>query len=81
MSQRGFFWYNGSIMKGFFAHPAVWFIVSALLLAACTYLPIRINNDPLRNFVMRWVLVPVSVVIIVYTYPAGIEVFRQMALR
>ena len=64
----------------FFAHPVVWLVVTLLLLAACTYLPLKIKNDDLRNFVMRWVLVPVSLVIILYTYPIGIEVFRKLAL-
>jgi hypothetical protein len=30
---------------------------------------------------MRWVLVPVSIVIITYVYPTGIEVFRKLALK
>lgn len=29
---------------------------------------------------MRWVLVPVSIVLMVYTYPVGIEVFKNIAL-
>ena len=62
-------------------HPYVWLFISALLLAACTFLPLRIQDDRLRNWVMRWVLVPVSVVIIVYTYPVGIEVFKNIALK
>ena len=65
----------------FFDQPMVWFIVSILLLWACTYLPLRIKNDQLRSFVMRWVLVPVSIVIIVYVYPVGIEVFKRLALN
>ena len=60
--------------------PWVWFFVSALLLAACTFLPLRIKNDNLRNFVMRWVLVPVSIILIAYSYPVGIEVFKNIAL-
>lgn len=68
-------------MKAFFEHPLIWFTVTLLLLAACTFLPLRIKNDALRSFVMRWVLVPVSVVIIVYVYPMGIDVFRRLALR
>ena len=59
----------------------VWFAVSCLLLAACTYLPLWIKDDRLRNLVMRWILVPVSVVIIVYVYPVGIEVFKKFALN
>ena len=61
--------------------PIVWLCVSIALLAACTYLPIRIKNDVLRSWVMRWVLVPVSIMIIAYAYPAGIEVFSKLALQ
>jgi ABC-type enterochelin transport system permease subunit len=64
-----------------FNHPIIWLLVSLLLLAACTFLPLRIQNDALRNFVMRWVLVPVSIVIIAYSYPVGIEVFKTLALQ
>ena len=59
----------------------VWLCVSLILLGACTYLPLWIKNDALRNFVMRWVLVPVSIVIIVYVYPVGIEIFKKLALQ
>ncbi len=65
----------------FFDHPIIWFLITILLLCACAYLPLRIKNDALRSFVMRWVLVPVSIVIIIYVYPVGIEVFRRMALK
>ena len=65
--------------RNFFYHPAIWLSVSALLLAACTVLPLRIKNDAFRSFVMRWVLVPVSIVIIAYVYPVGIELFRRLA--
>ena len=68
-------------MRDFFYHPAVWFGVSALLLGACTYLPLWIKDDKIRNWVMRGVLVPVSIVIIVYVYPVGIELFRRLATR
>lgn len=61
--------------------PVFWFVASVLLLAACTFLPLKIQNDALRNFVMRWVLVPVSILIIVYVYPIGIEVFRKLAIQ
>lgn len=67
-------------MKAFFDHPLVWLVVTLLLLAACTYFPIKIKNDALRNFVMRWVLVPVSLAIVLYVYPVGIEVFKKLAL-
>ena len=68
-------------MKDLFNHPLVWLAVSLLLLGACTYLPLRIKNDALRNLVMRWVLVPVSIMIIAYVYPVGIEIFKRLAVR
>ncbi len=68
-------------MKNFFDHPVVWLGITILMIAACTYLPLWIKNDALRSFVMRWVLVPVSLVIILYVYPVGIEVFERLALR
>ncbi len=64
----------------FFDKPVVWLLTSAVLLSACTFLPLRIKNDTLRNFVMRWVLVPVSLILILYSYPVGIEVFRKIAV-
>ena len=67
--------------QAFFENPAVWLLAALVLLGACTYLPLRIRNDALRNWVMRWVLVPVSILIIVYVYPVGIEVFRRLATR
>ncbi len=68
-------------MKAFFYYPAVWLLISGLLLAACTYLPLWIKNDSLRHFVMRWILVPVSLVIIGYVYPVGIKIFRTLAIN
>lgn len=62
----------------FFYHPLVWLCVSAILIGACTYLPLWIKDDALRSFVMRWVLVPVSLVIILYMYPVGIQIFRTL---
>ena len=68
-------------MSEFFGRPLVWLAATLVLLAACTYLPLKIKNDVLRNFVMRWVLVPVSIVIIAYVYPVGIEIFRRFAVH
>lgn len=67
-------------MGPFFHHPITWLGITLLMLAACTYLPLWIKNDFLRNWVMRWILVPVSIVIIAYVYPVGIEIFRKIAL-
>ena len=60
---------------------AGWLSASVVLLGACTYLPLWIKNDALRSFVMRWVLVPVSLVIIAYVYPVGIQIFSRLALQ
>ena len=60
---------------------AVWFSISAFMIGACTYLPLWIKNDVLRSIVMRWALVPVSIVIIAYVYPVGIELFSRLALQ
>ena len=68
-------------MNDFFYHPVVWFVASTLLLGACAYLPLWIKHDGIRSLVMRRVLVPVSIVIVVYVYPVGIEVFRRLATR
>ena len=68
-------------MNTFFDHPIVWLLTAILLLGICTYLPLRVKDDRLRSFLMRWVLVPVSIVIIIYVYPVGIEVFRRLALK
>ena len=64
-----------------FKSPLPWLLVTAALLAACTYLPIKIKNDNLRNLVMKWVLVPVSLIIIIYVDPVGIEIFKQIAIN
>lgn len=58
-----------------------WFFIAIILLGACTVLPLWIKDDRLRSLVMRWVLVPVSIAIILYVYPVGIEVFRRLALK
>ena len=67
--------------KIFFENTSVWFVVTVLLLGVCAYLPIRIKNDALRSLVMRWVLVPISILIIIYVYLIGIEVFRRLAIK
>ena len=65
----------------FFENVWVWLVAALFLLGLCTMLPIRIKDDRLRNWVMRWLLVPVSIIIIAYVYPVGIEVFRRLATR
>lgn len=57
-----------------------WLIITLLCIAACTYFPIKIKNTRLRQWVNYWVLIPISILIIIYCYPAGIEVFKRLAL-
>ncbi len=69
------------MMNSFTKDALIWLGITGLMLWACTFLPLWIKNDRLRSLVMRWVLVPVSVVIIAYCYPAGIELFKRLALQ
>jgi hypothetical protein len=62
-----------------FQHPLTWLAVTLLLLAAFTFAPLRIQNDDTRFFVMRWVLTPLSILFIAYSYPMGIELVRRFA--
>ncbi len=72
---------DSMLNQSFFGNAFIWFFTSVLLFGICVTLPIRIKNDALRNWVMRWMLVPISVIIIVYVYPVGIEVFRRLAIK
>jgi len=39
-----------------------------------------VEDDKLRKKLMQYVLVPVSLIIIIYAYPAGIEIFRKISM-
>ena len=67
-------------MNEFWNHSLVWLAVTVLMLWLCTYLPIKIKNDATRRRVYWFVLIPVSLVLMFYCYPAGMEVFRRLAL-
>ena len=58
----------------------VWLAAVIVSFGLCTYLPILIKDDALRHRVNWLVLIPVSIFIIAYIYPAGIEVFRRLAV-
>lgn len=60
--------------------PIVWLSLTLFLLALCTFLPIKIKDNRLRQFVSWYILVPVSLILMLYAYPAGIEVFKNLAL-
>ena len=68
-------------MNPFFANPWIWFAVTLAGFALCTFLPIWIKDDVWRRRVNWFILIPVSLVLMIYTYPIGIEVFRRLALR
>jgi len=58
-----------------------WIIVTLIVFALCAIVPIRIYAlpDHKRRFVNWFILIPVSLVILFYVYPAGIEFFRTLA--
>jgi len=65
----------------FYLHPLVWLAVTLVSLWLCTYLPLMIQDNRLRTQVNRFVLIPVSILLILYTYPVGIECFRKIAVN
>lgn len=68
-------------MQEDFREPWVWGAVALGTFLLCTFLPIWIKNDGLRKIVNWFVLIPVSLVIIFYVYPMGIELFRVLAVN
>lgn len=60
--------------------PLIWLSITLFLLALCTFLPIRIKDNRLRQIVSWYILIPVSLILMLYAYPAGIEVFKNLAL-
>ena len=62
------------------ANPWVWLIVTMLTFALCAFLPGRIQDEGKRKWVSWFILIPVSLVIIFYVYPMGLEVFRGFAV-
>ena len=47
-------------------HPLVWLAVTLVSLWLCTYLPLMIQDNRLRTQVNRFVLIPVSILLILY---------------
>ena len=64
-----------------FYQPWVWIAISLAGFGLCMLLPIKIKEDALRRKVMWLVLIPVSLIIIFYVYPMGLEIARRLALR
>jgi len=67
-------------LPAIFRNTWVWLVITLGCFALCTFLPIKIKDDRLRHQVMIFVLVPVSLVIIFYVYPVGLEVARRLAI-
>ncbi len=58
----------------------VWFYTAFVCFFLSTFLPIWIKNNELRRKVNLFLLIPVCFVIMFYVYPAGIELFKKIAL-
>ncbi len=58
----------------------LWLAVTLGAFALCTWLPLKIKDDAWRRRVYWFILIPVSLLIIFYIYPAGAEVFRRLAV-
>ncbi len=67
-------------MNSFWIHPLVWFVITGTMIWLCIYLPIKIKDDKARRLVYWFILIPASLVLMFYGYPAGLEVFRRFAL-
>ena len=66
--------------ESFFLNPYVWIFITAAGFGLCALLPLGIKNDSLRRKVNWIILIPVSLILILYTYPVGLEMFRRWAV-
>ena len=67
-------------MYHFLYNPWVWVTLTFIGFGLCTILPIWIDDDELRRKVNWIVLIPVALILMLYTYPVGIECFRRFAM-
>ena len=58
-----------------------WLAVTIGGFALCAILPGGIRDERLLKRITQWFLVPVSIVLICYAYPVGLEMFRRLALQ
>ena|GEM_PF-1325349 len=68
-------------MQDMIREPWVWGAAALAAFLLCTFLPLRIKDERLRKMVNWFVLIPVSLGIILYIYPMGIELFRILAVN
>lgn len=67
-------------MREWLYNPWVFTVVTLVSFLLCTYLPVRVQNPALRRFLTYFLLIPLSVVIVAYVYPVGIEFCRRWAV-
>jgi len=58
----------------------VWLAVTIIGFGLCTFLPIWVKDETWRRMINWVILIPVSLILIFYVYPFGLEVFRRLAL-
>lgn len=68
-------------MNLFWADSRTWLAVTLAGFSLCAALPIMIKDNALRQKVCWFVLVPVSLVLILYAYPVGMKVFAGWAMK
>ena len=64
-----------------FYNPWIWTAAAAAGFGLCTFLPIWIKDGKIRRRVNWFILIPASLLILFYVYPAGIEFCRRLAVR
>ena len=65
---------------GFLWNSWFWLLIAIFGFSLCTFLPLLIKDEKLRQRINWLILIPASLIIIFYVYPVGIEVFRKLAL-
>ncbi len=68
------------MLPGWFYNPWLFTVVTVVSLLLCTYLPVKVKNPELRVFLTYFLLIPLSLVIVAYVYPVGIEFCRRWAV-
>lgn len=65
-------------MADIFSNSWVWLVVSLAGFGLCTFLPLWVKDDRVRKMVYWIILIPASLVLMLYVYPFGLEVFRRL---
>ena len=67
-------------MSDFWSQSWVWILVCVVGFGLCAFLPGRFEDERMRKIVSWFVLIPISLILILYAYPVGIEVFKRWGL-